>query len=140
MKKVGLVILIFLILLLVLGSLVVVISQRTTFFGRAYTPFSKEEFSLENSYLFASPLSAKANGREKIRLTIFLLDSSGRGVGGQTVFLGEDERLRIYPVQAITDEMGRAIFDVSANTPGEYLMEARVGEKVIPKRVKLVFF
>lgn len=127
------------ILLFSLGGVLFLISQRTTFFGRAYTPAQKGNVSFENSYLFASPLEAKADGKEKIRLTVFLLDSSGRGVAQEAVFLGEDERLSIYPVQPLTDELGRAIFDISARVPGEYLMEARVGNKVLPQRVRITF-
>ncbi|MGB9706987.1 MAG: Ig-like domain-containing protein [Microgenomates group bacterium] len=141
MRRTILLLVALLILLLSLGGLVFFISQRTTFFGRAYTPRTGSSLvSVENSYLFASPLAARADGQEKIRLTVFLLDSSGRGVAGEAVFLGQDERLNIYPTQPLTDDLGRAFFDISATTPGEYLMEARVGNKVLPQRVKISFF
>ena len=133
-------IVILLILLFSLGATVVFIRQRTTFFGRAFTPStSSGEITLENSYLFASPLSAQANSKEKIRITIFLLDSQGRGVYGQAVFLGQNESLEISSIQAVTDELGRAIFDVSAKNPAEYLIEARVGSEVLPQRVRVNF-
>jgi len=127
-------------LLFSLGGLVFFISQRTTFFGRAYTPTVGTNFSPQNSYLFASPLRAAADGQEKIRLTVFLLDSSGRGVVGQTVFLGQNESLTVSAVQPTTDELGRAIFDISAQTAGEYLIEARVSSEILPQRVKVSFY
>ena len=130
-KGIVLAIIIFLILLFSLGATITFVEQRTSFFGRAFTP--------ENSYLFASPLSTQAGGKEKIRVTVFLLDSQGKGVYGQPVFLGQDERLEITPVQAVTDELGRAIFDVLAKVPAEYLIEARVENQVLPQRVKLNF-
>lgn len=139
MKRTILLLVALLILLLSLGGLIFFISQRTSLFGRAYTPASGGAVSVENSYLFASPLSARADGQEKIRLTVFLLDSQGRGVAGEAVFLGQDERLSIYPTQPLTDELGRAFFDISATAAGEYLMEARVGSKVLPQKVKLTF-
>jgi len=141
MKRGVLILLALLLLLFSLGGLVMVISQRTSLFGRAYTPGNAGGLvSLENSYLFASPLSARPDGQEKIRITVFLLDSSGRGVAGQTVFLGQNERLTISPVQSTTDELGRAIFDISSQTAGEYLIEAQAGNEILPQRVKITFF
>lgn len=61
-------------------------------------------------------------------------------MAGQTVFLGQNERLTISPVQSTTDELGRAIFDISANNPGEYLIEARVGNEILPQRVRISFY
>ena len=72
-------------------------------------------------------------------MTAFILDSQGKGVIGEVVFLGQDERLEITPVQTITDNLGRAIFDISSKTPVDYLIEARVGNKVLPQRVKVSF-
>jgi len=139
-KGIFLAIIVFLILLFSLGATVIFIRQRTTFFGRAFNPStSSGEVALENSYLFASPLQAQANGKEKIRITIFILDSQGRGIYGQPVFLGQNESLEINPIQAVTDELGRAIFDVSAKNPAEYLIEARVGSEVLPQRVRVNF-
>jgi len=140
MKKTTLILLVVFFLLFSLGGLVIFVSQRTTFFGRAYTPRTGATFSPQNSYLFASPLRAEADGQEKIRITVFLLDSSGRGVAGQTVFLGQNERLIISPVQPTTDELGRAIFDISSQVTGEYLIEARVGNEILPQRIKISFY
>jgi len=140
MKKTTLILLVLFFLLFSLGGLVIFVSQRTTFFGRAYTPRLGTNFSPQNSYLFASPLRAAADGQEKIRITVFLLDSSGRGVAGQTVFLGQNERLTISPVQPTTDELGRAIFDISSQAAGEYLIEARVGNEILPQRIKISFY
>ena len=140
MKKTTLILLAVFFLLFSLGGLVIFVSQRTTFFGRAYTPRLGTNFSSQNSYLFASPLRAAADGQEKIRITVFLLDSSGRGVAGQTVLLGQNERLTISPVQPTTDELGRAIFDISSQAAGEYLIEARVGNEILPQRIKISFY
>jgi len=135
--------LIFLILLLLLFSLfwgVSSIGQRTTFWGRAFTPGAGVgDVFLENSYLFASPLSALSGGKEKIRVTVFLLDSQGKGVPGKAVFLGQNEKLQINSIQAVTDNLGRALFDVAAFTPADYLIEAKVDNQILPQRVKLNF-
>lgn len=144
MKRGVLIILVLLVLLFSLGGLVFFISQRTTFFGQAFgpvkTPKIGGQVAIENSYLFASPLRAKANGQEKIRVTVFILDFQGKGVTEEAVFLGQHEQLTITSVQPVTDELGRAIFDISATRGGEYLIEARAGNQVLPQRVKLSFY
>lgn len=115
-------------------------SQRTNWWGRAVGPTPKKgEVEVENSYLFASPLLARADGKEKIRVTIFILDSEGLGVWGKPVFLGQDEKLAINTIQAVTDDLGRAIFDLSSTTQGEYFLEARVDQLVLPQKVKISF-
>ena len=135
--------LILLLIILLLISLVITvfaIRQRTTFFGRAFSSLEASgEVVLENSYLFVSPLSAQAGGKEKIRLTAFLLDNQGRGVPNQAVFLGQNEKLGITIVQGVTDNLGRAYFDIAAYTPGDYYLEARANNQIIPQRVKLSF-
>lgn len=135
--------LILLLIILLLFSLILTvfaIRQRTTFFGRAFSSLEASgEVVLENSYLFVSPLSAQAGGKEKIRLTAFLLDNQGRGVANQAVFLGQNEKLEITIVQGITDNLGRAYFDIAAFSPGDYYLEARANNQIIPQRVKLNF-
>lgn len=130
-------------LLLLLFSLfwgVSFIGRRIAFWGRAFTPgLGVGEVALENSYLFASPLSAQAGGQEKIRVTVFLLDSQGKGVPGKAVFLGQNEKLQIKSIQAVTDNLGRALFDIAAFASADYLIEAKVDNQVLPQRVKLNF-
>lgn len=139
LKQRWLLVLLILFFLFLLGLTVVFIRQRTTLFGRKPAQPVISEVSIENSYLFASPLSAKADGKQKIRATIYVLDSQGLGVLGQPVFLGQDERLEIIPVQALTDNFGRAIFDIASTSPSEYHLEAKVGNQVLPQRVKVSF-
>lgn len=135
-----LILLLIIFLLFSLALTVFFINQRTTFFGRAFSSIENSgEVALENSYLFASPLSAQAGDKEKIRVTVFLLDNQGKGVAGQAVFLGQNEKLEITTVQGVTDDLGRAYFDIAAFSTGEYLIEARVDNLVLPQRVKLNF-
>ncbi|PIS14653.1 hypothetical protein COT64_01520 [Candidatus Shapirobacteria bacterium CG09_land_8_20_14_0_10_39_12] len=144
MKRIIFTFLIIFFLLLSLSLTVFFISQRTTFFGRAFGPTnnrasSAETIEIDNCYLFASPLQARADGKEKIRVTVFILDSQGRGVSGEAVFLGQDERLEIIGIQPVTDDLGRAIFDISSSTVANFLIEARAGNKTLPQRVRLNF-
>lgn len=143
MKKYLLLGLILLILLLSLSVTVVFVSRRTSWFGSAYGPERAQrvegEISLENSYLFASPLTAAADGKEKIRLTVFVLNNQGRGVYGQTVALIKDESLTAAAVQSTTDQLGQAIFEVAALSAGEYFLQAQVGGRLLSQKVRVVF-
>ena len=116
MKKIlGVIFLLILLLSIVIGLFL--LQRRVLFLPKAA---EIGEISYENSYVFASPLTARANGKEKIRVTIFILDTEGRGVEGKPVFLGQDERLEIKPIQPVSDSLGRAIFDVTATAPADY--------------------
>ncbi len=146
MKKINrllilIVMIIFLIIFLVL--IIYSISSKTSIFGRAYGPSvdgsNAAYIRIENCYLFASPLQTKADSKEKIRLTAFILDSQGKGVAGEAVFLNQNEKLEINSVQAVTDDLGRAIFDLSTSSIGEYVIEAKVGNKTLPQKVKVNF-
>ena len=132
---------ILLILLLILGLIasVAVVKEKVSFREKAAGSIEENVVELANSYLFASPLKAKAGGEEKIRVTVFILDSRGRGVFGKTVVLGNPEQLMINPVQSTTDQMGRAIFDIASKKKGLYIIEASVDGRAIPQRVNVSF-
>lgn len=129
--------------LLVVILALVIANSRTSFFGRATTTSSTKisgSLSLENSYLFASPISAPADGSSIIRITAILLNDQGLGVASQLVTLksagGPPE---ITPVVPTTDTFGRAIFDVTAKSPGNYTISAEVSGASLPQTVSIVF-
>jgi hypothetical protein len=123
-------------LLFALGVSLVLIRSRVIFFGQA---LEVGQVSYQNSYVFASPLSAQVGGEEKIRVTVFILDTEGRGVEAKSVSLGQHEKLEITPVQSVTDDLGRAIFDIAAFKTADYLIEARLDDHVLPQKVKVRF-
>lgn len=96
-------------------------------------------FSKENSYLFISPLRAKANGEEKIRISVFVLDGRGLGVPGKKVNLGSDPNLHVDTVQEMSDNFGKAVFDVAATKAGEYFIEVTVDGQKMAKKAHLSF-
>lgn len=131
------IIIIFIIILFLLLFLVVYFVQRqTTISGKAS---GSGEPSLENSYLFASPLYASSGGVEKIRVTVFVLDSQGFGVSGRKVVLGQSPNLVSQTVQNSTDSYGKAVFDVSSMTPGEYLIEVAVDNQNLNQKLHVAF-
>lgn len=130
----------FLVILAVfLISLLVVVffltQAKTIFLGRA----AQSQYSLSNSYVFASPLTAKALS-EKIRVTVFLLDDKGKGVQNKRINLSsEPVNLSFIEIQASTDELGQAVFDITSPSPGQYVISAQVEGGTFPQTVTVRF-
>lgn len=126
-----------LILFLILG--IYLVRTRTNIAPRAKESNVGTIISLENSYIFASPVRARSGG-ELIRVTVFVLDSQGLGVFDKKVSLGNSSGpLNISAIQELTDESGKAIFDVGSNTSGTYYIESSVDGQSLPQKVKITF-
>lgn len=95
--------------------------------------------SIENSYMFASPLTAATGNVEKIRVTVFILDGTGAGVSGKIITLKGVENLGVTTVLGTTDMTGKAIFDVAAGTSGSYKISAEVGGVTLAQSVTVTF-
>lgn len=123
----------------------ILVARTTIFRGRASS--SNSPYVLENSYLFASPLQAKAGDKstpadrhEQIRLTIFLLDGRGLGVANQTVSLQLPQNITITNQQEITDSTGKAVFDITSSIAQSFYITASVGGVKLPQKVRVVFY
>jgi|DewCreStandDraft_4_1066084.scaffolds.fasta_scaffold01229_45 hypothetical protein len=118
-------------------------TQRLSYFGRASAPggvsIGNADLSLENSYVFASPLSAASDGVSIIRVTVFLLNNQGLGVAGKNVNLKITGNLNVASIQPTSDNMGRAIFDLTSNTPGSYTVSAEIEGALLPQTVSISF-
>lgn len=125
-------------LLLFLVGAVYLVRTRTYIASRAYTPGGVALVSLANSYLFASPLSASVGG-ERIRISVFVLNNQGLGLAGKPVSLGQNPEIIVYPIQPVTDYLGRAIFDISSRRAGLFYLEAVVEGQTLPQRVAVTF-
>lgn len=117
---------------------VYLVQQKTAAIPRAYGPSDNVQADLANSYIFVSPLQALSGG-EKIRVNIFILDNRGRGVPGKTIIIGSTNGLRVDVIQSKSDEIGKAVFDISSDAPGVFLIEASVDGSVLPQRVNVTF-
>jgi len=116
---------------------------RTNFFGKALT---RGTIFPEACRVFASPVISKAGGMDRIRITVFVLDDTGKGVLGKKVDLNcKDKALcqtaavTFSSVQSNTDNTGQAIFDLSAQSSGSFELQASVGSQPIPQTVTVVF-
>jgi hypothetical protein len=131
-------IIILIILLLGLFTTLYLTFIKTSFFQKA-SGGSTSQVSLDNSYLFASPLQAATGGSEKIRITVFLLDGQGKGVMGKTVVLQADENLDVESVGSTTNDLGEAIFDISSNEKAAFIIQAKADQQTLPQKVSVIF-
>lgn len=131
------IIIVFLVLALI-ASLFLVL--RTTVFIEKAATGNTTPIVFENSYLFASPLQAKADGKELVRITVFLLDGRGLGVNGQTVKITTSPTVSINEIQPVSDDSGKTIFDLSCVSAGQFNVTAKVDGKELPQTVKIAFY
>lgn len=138
----------YLISVLVFGLFLVIVAftiarERTSSFGRASSGSlggNSVNISRENSYVFVSPASAKADGIAIMRVTVFLFNNQGLGINGQYVRLKiTGGNLTITEVQSQSDSFGRAIYDISSKNPGDYTITAEAGGVSLPQGVKVSF-
>lgn len=138
-RKFSNIILLTFLLLIFLGLTLLAFTNRTSIFGLASQVRIDSEISYDNSYIFASPLSANTAYKEKIRVTVILLNSKGLGVSSKQVKLKTDPGIIVSSIQDVTDSYGKAVFDISAVSPGEYLITAQVSNISISQTVKVSF-
>jgi hypothetical protein len=107
------------------------------FIGRA--SIIQTSFSINNSYVFATPLQAEANGQERIRITVFVLNDQGLGVPGRNVVVKVPESVIATSIQPITDQYGKAVFDLASRNAGEYYLEVKVDTVFLPQKIRITF-
>lgn len=112
--------------------------EAKIFTGRAAPP--RTDFSPENSYVFVSPLRAKADAQELIRVTVFILNNQGLGVPGKPITLKDTQKLNVQTIKGNSDEYGRAVFDISSASAGEFYILVEVDNRELPKRAHLSFY
>jgi len=125
-------------LVIALGASLALVFRSTIFINRAAGSTSSVAYS--NSYLFSSPLQAKADGKELIRITVYLLDGRGLGVPNQTASLQTSPPINISSIQTTTDDTGKAVFDLSSVSPTKVTVSATNNGQTIPQTVKVTFY
>jgi len=126
--------------ILLIASALFIARERTSYYSSASTGVNSRIFSPGNSYIFASPISASADGSGIIRITVFILDGQGLGVANQPVELAVGQgALTIAKIAPITDSFGRAYFDVTSQIAGSYTIGAQLSGVTLPQRVGVSF-
>lgn len=94
--------------------------------------------SVINSYVFASPVRAKASS-DLIRVTVFVLDDQGGGVYDKKVSLtANNSVLVIKDIQSLTDETGMALFDVSSSEANSYEVNVLIDGVILQQKLKVL--
>ena len=119
---------------------VVYLIYQTTKFSSKATGTPTKNITLENSYLFATPLQAKADGLEKIRVIVFILDQKGIGIKDQNISLNISPNINIENIQSTTDSYGKAIFDLSSKKASTYPIKARTENSELPHSINILFY
>jgi len=136
MAKSNFIIILAIIVLLIVGFY---IGRPLIFVNRA-TSYTSTPAVLENSYLFASPLQAKADNQELIRVTVFVLNDRGLGIANQQVELKTKPTLQVNTIQAITDDLGKAVFDLGSLVPGKFEISATANNKSLPQKLNIIYY
>jgi hypothetical protein len=131
--------LIILILISALGATLFLIYRTTNLNSRASSSPTATDFS-QNSYLFASPLTARADGKEIIRLTAFILDPRGLGIPNILISLDKPAPLITINSSDTTNDTGQATFDLTSLQAGNYTLKAKINSIVLPQTVKITFY
>ena len=118
----------------------VFLTLQITVFGSKATASPSSPIALSNSYLFASPLQAKADNQEKIRITVFVLDGRGLGLPNKTITIIKPALMNLTEVQPTTDDTGKAVFDLTSPQSGQFTLEAKTDFGVLPQKVKVTFY
>jgi len=93
--------------------------------------------SLGDSRVLAERILARADGKDKCSVNVFVMDKNGRGVPGKQVSLeGMDS---ILPVSATTNNEGKASFSMTSLKEGTFKLTAMVVCSPLPKGVKVTF-
>lgn len=132
-------VIILIIFLLTLGILVYYVRFQTSIAPKASSFNTAKSISITNSYVFASPVRASAMG-DLIRVTVFVLDGEGNGLYDQKVSLKADSQdLIIKEVQSLTDETGKAIFDLSSDRAGTFTIDTLANGIQLPQSLKVIY-
>jgi len=98
---------------------------------------ASEKVVVNNSYMLGQKILAKADGKDKCIINVFLLDKNGRGVEGKAAQLsGMDNISAISPV---TDQTGKMTFEMTSNEANQFKIRATSGGVELPQTVTVTF-
>lgn len=93
--------------------------------------------SVGNSRIIGETILAKADGKDRCVVNVFIMDISDKGVPGRQVVLTGMEN--ILPSVAATDNTGKASFSMVSTVEKQYEISAMVDGVQLPKTVKITF-
>ena len=94
--------------------------------------------SEQNSLIFAWPLSLAADGKSTSEVTVFVRNTDGKGLEGKQVTVTTSVG-SFQAGSAVTDTDGKALFNVSSQSPGVAEINAMVDNKKLLRKITVEF-
>lgn len=93
--------------------------------------------SLRNSYFIGEKILAKADGKDKCKVNVFVVDSEGRGIVGKSVILEGLDSISGKP--QMSGDNGEASFEMTSLKEGQFNITAGIEGMPMVKTVKVTF-
>ena len=93
--------------------------------------------SLSDSYVIGAQLLAVADGKEEVKVSVFLRDSSGKPISNKMVSVFGLSSMEDTPVA--TDESGKAVFSGTSKIAGQFTILAQTDAGQLPGKVVVTF-
>lgn len=94
--------------------------------------------SIQNSLIFAWPLSVVANGEEPTEISVFVRNQDNRGLEGKVVRIEANPPI-VTASSETTDADGKAVFRLTSATSGVAEISAIVDNRKIVRTVSVEF-
>ena len=96
-----------------------------------------KKMSLDNSYVLGAKILAKADGKDKNVVNVFVMDSDGKGVVGKTVMIKGDPMNSNQNV--VSDIDGKSSFELVSTKEGQFEIKAEVDGVELTRGVKVTY-
>ena len=96
------------------------------------------QMSINNSYVLGNKVLAKADGKDKNVVNVFILDKSSKGVSGKMVTL-TGEGVSVNPEVVNTDKDGKATFNITSEKEAIVTLSASVDGVPLSKTLRVTF-
>jgi hypothetical protein len=83
-----------------------------------------EKVAVNGSYLIGEKITAVSNGKDKIKVNVFVVDNKGIGIKGKTVSI--NGMSGIEPEIGVSDNNGQVHFEASSAVEGQYELTASI--------------
>lgn len=108
-------------LFIVLFTILIVLSGVAYVYDSGFLTYTRADapnsISIDSSYVFITPPSTVADGNSRLRVTIFCLDTRGKGIRGLRGAVEAVPPITVIPIQENTDTYGKAVFDLTSAAP-----------------------
>lgn len=97
----------------------------------------QSRISYNNTKVLGAKLLAKADGKDKCLVNVFVMDETYKGIANKRVELSGMEGIKALGER--TDSEGRISFEMTSATAGQFTIEASVEGVPLPMDVRVTF-